>query len=454
MTTWTEILGSTAGDPVEGDPDSFEHAETIWKKAHDSAKHIDRLFRSVKEDTSTLNCSGLAIDAVLEVIREFDQPIGDMQRICGEVERLMRSHEQRLRELQREASSALARAEVHWRDRKNLDETSRRQTSARSAIQAQIAQLAMIPDPANEPRRLELETELRTSSAALDNTNRNLNAAVDGLDEARRDWQRIRDEEEDRNRETKAGLDNIDLGKLKDPGFWDWVKDQVEPFVKFAAAVASGDWDAALWALKEALEKIAAVIAIVAIVALIVVTGGVALGAIAAATAATILTNIAIASLAVSIAILATDSTLFFRKSKNPETGETVDSYDLLGDAVDVGFDAVGVFTGGKAMKVGLRSLSRSGFRDNRFKRFVLTKGGTWAVKEFSSQIRSYRRGEYQDRAISGARRQVPIMIQKDRLDGMRRFTVPFRPVFAPFPASGAFRMPRPIPVLASNPAH
>src|SRR5262249_48044371 len=115
-----------------------------------------------------------------------------------------------------------------------------------------------------------------------------LNQALQGLQDARRDWHHLRNEEDERNRQTVRALDHVDLGKLHDPGLLDRVAKFLEPFVKFATDVALGNWDQALWDLHDSLHELSnllsslqfvimALIAVVAVVALLTGVGAVAI---------------------------------------------------------------------------------------------------------------------------------------------------------------------------------
>ena len=211
---------------------------------------------------------------------------------------------------------------------------SRALSSRRSSHDQATADLDSLPpaggDPAADADRTAAEDGVEQSGRLLAAAQGAVDSAADDLRASREEWGRLRGDEDELNDRTADRLDDISLGDLEDPSWWesilgsafDLVMDLtgLDALIDLVAAIASGDWAAALWALRELLDR---VLMIVAVIALFTPLGPLVLALVAI-------------KMAASLALYAT-------KWPHPETGQTIgltdvamDSADLLGAAGDV----------------------------------------------------------------------------------------------------------------------
>lgn len=460
MVTWSQVLGPPADDPVRGDPARFEEAAWLWKQAAQNSETIEDEFAKVKAGASSIGCEGLSVDAVVGVIDRFNGPIGDLSRVCSTLQTLMTAHQNRLIELRAEADRALARAAAHWNDRARFQSESDTQTLRLQALQRQIEQLQLHPDPAQAPALTQLEQQARTTSQTLSSVNAQLRGAVSGVADARRDWQSIRDQEDEQNAVTQRAIHGVHLGDLKDPGFWDRVRKDIDGVVEFCGDLVNGD---VLWKLHDLLDKLSdflndlsKILLIVAIVVVIVVLI-VAPELIPAVLGAIDLISDALTAvtLAVDVDKTAVDTILFVNHDVDPKTGKTIGARDLLIDAGTVTADILGSAGGGEAEAKPLtqsefRSVKNYGIIDDRFttipawKKLVtntgLTEGGAAVMKRVDHFVieQTVDQGvQVVDHRIDSLlKHSKPITSQTRCVNEPRRLSSPVVPRFAPLIAA------------------
>ena len=124
-------------------------------------------------------------------------------------------------------------------------------------------------------------------------------------------------------RTTGEGLDDIDLGDLKDPKWYEKIVSGVAglvgvvvdialgPLDELIVAIATGDWATFFWELKEMLDTVLMVMAVVALFC-------------------PLTAPLVAAIFIISLVAFAVTVGLYFTQTPNPETGETVGLGDVL----------------------------------------------------------------------------------------------------------------------------
>ena len=282
-------------------------------------------------ESGTDSLEGEAADAFRDIVDKVADSLGDLPGVCDDAHDALADHYSRLADLRAEAASALARARTRWDAH---EEAVRTLSSRRSSHNSATADVDSLPpagaDPAADADRTAAEDAAEQSGRLLAAAQGALDSAADDLRASRDEWDNLRSDEDELNDRTADRLDDISLGDLSDPSWWesilgsafDLVMDLtgLDALIDLVAAIASGDWAAALWALRELLDR---VLLIVSVIALFTPLGPLVLALVAL-------------KMATSIALYST-------QWPSPETGQTVglvdvamDGADLLGAAGDV----------------------------------------------------------------------------------------------------------------------
>ena len=329
--SWTDILPDVDGEPVRASLDEVDGVATMFERMGDASQRILDEFERVTSDAGTGSLEGDAADAFRDIVDKVAGSLGDLPAVCDDAHGALADHLSRLGDLRSEAASALARARTRWEAH---EDAVRALSSRRSSHDQATADLDSLPpagaDPAADADRTAAEDGVEQSGRLLAAAEGAVDSAADDLRASREEWGRLRGDEDELNDRTADRLDDISLGDLEDPSWWesilgsafDLVMDLtgLDALIDLVAAIASGDWAAALWALRELLDR---VLMIVAVIALFTPLGPLVLALVAI-------------KMAASLALYAT-------KWPHPETGQTIgltdvamDSADLLGAAGDV----------------------------------------------------------------------------------------------------------------------
>ena len=335
MTSWQVIFGREP--PIRGEEGQFAQARDRFGAMREDADFISTAFQSVTESGSAGNLEGESGSAFDRVVDEVNTGVFDLPRVSGEAEDIFSGHYTRLAELRDAADQALERAIAAWDRRNDLeaDAAALRQQVAAAASRADSLQDEADANPdADNGADIDAANSQRSQAAgALGNTEQAIADETSTLDGIESEWSELRDAEDSRDSETMDALDSIDLGDLQDPGFMgsiaEFVSSVLEAMADFALdltlldeifnAIVNGDWAALLWELKQMLD-----------VALLV------LGTIALFTG--IWAPLGVALIALGVASLAVNTTLYLTQMPNPETGETVGLTDVVISAVAVAF--------------------------------------------------------------------------------------------------------------------
>ena len=329
--SWTDIFPDVDGEPIRASLDEVESVSTMFERMGDASQRILDEFEQVTSDAGTGSLEGDAADAFRDIVDKVTDSLGDLPGVCEDAHGALADHLSRLGDLRSEAASALARARTRWEAHEDAVRTL---SSRRSSHNQATSDLDSLPpagsDPAADADRTAAEDGVEQSGRLLAAAQGSVDSAADDLRASREEWGRLRGDEDELNDRTADRLDDISLGDLEDPSWWesilgsafDLVMDLtgLDALIDLVAAIASGDWAAALWALRELLDR---VLMIVAVIALFTPLGPLVLALVAIKMAASL--------------------TLYATKWPHPESGQTIgltdvamDSADLLGAAGDV----------------------------------------------------------------------------------------------------------------------
>ncbi len=353
MSQWDWALGESVGDPVIGEPGEFDDAAEFWGRAQDRADDVYRAFERIKTGDN-LGCHGLSMQEFAELVDDFDQPLDRLAKVCGDVEHVLSRHSRRLDALRVSADSALARA-VERRERLNaLLVDADGFASQRSRLSSQIEGLNDDAPPDEKTRLTGDMSDIQADQLANE---RNINAVQDELDESRQDWRDLHQDEEDLCRDTCRDIEDIELGKLRDPGLLQRILAHgpnvlgmaMEVFEEIAEAL---DWDETigdfLWAFDDALSKVGAVLAVIGVALLVV--GAIVTSPVWATVVAVAIAVVAVVGLVVAIAKFATSSTLYSTQWDNKK-GERKSGGDVALDAVGAVLAAFGAASAVSGLK-------------------------------------------------------------------------------------------------------
>jgi len=334
MTTWSEIFPDVDGPPVRGEPGDFHGVERAFATMGDDAQNALDEFNKIKSDAGVSQLRGEAATAFERFVREVSDSLGDLPRVCHEASLVFKKHADDLSALRSEVASALARAQTKWNERNNLQTDVSNADQRVSTLQNQIDSLPSTgTDPTADSQRDGLDSDRSQAASNAQSLHNRLDQANDALAAIRREYNGFHDREATLRSTTHNGLDDIDLGDLRDPGrfasFCEGAFDFImtvtglDAIMDLVEAIVSGDWAKVLWKLREILDV---VILVIAVVALFTPLGPIML----------------CVALGLAVAKLAVDVALYKTKWPNPETGEVISGGDIV-------MDLVGVATAGYA---------------------------------------------------------------------------------------------------------
>lgn len=352
-TSWMEVTGRP--DPIEGDVDDFDFARGYWMTAATDADHVLADFDSIVGGRGPLE--GKAAAALESILVETKTVLSDVPAVCRSLERVMAVHQNRLTSLRNAADRALARATTAWEQRSNEQANASRHESTASYLRSQIESLRSA-DPENT-QITSYESQLRSAENSASTSAQNAASHQATIDAAVKTAEELEGDERELNKETARKLREVDLKSLKDLNAlqraWNattsFVGDLVENIGDLVDALSNGDFERALWELRDICDQLSTVItavaAIVALAVLVVVSGGAALAVIAV---------MAKVALVVASVKFASSVALFTADSVHPETGQKI-------TPVDLAFDAASVAMAYGGMKAATAPIGAGGYR-------------------------------------------------------------------------------------------
>jgi len=255
--TWEQVSGRP--EPVPGDVAEFDRARDGWQRAAANARDLRTSFSQLLSGTATSGFQGEAADAFTSIVRDTNVHLSYLAPVCDDIATVLQQHARRLAELREASRQALARATTAWNERARSEAEQRRAATRVGVLRRQLDHLRSLPpeyagDRA-EAAYWEMDRERRRETAATNDANaagRTLSAEITRRDE-------LSEQARSLDRSTAERLDGVDLRELKDPGWLDrtlrgvaeWVDRTVDNVRELGVALISGDFDAALWRLRD-----------------------------------------------------------------------------------------------------------------------------------------------------------------------------------------------------------
>ena len=337
--TWTEIFPDVDGDPVRASLDEVGDVATMFERMGDASQRILDEFERVTSESGSGSLEGEAADAFREIVEKVADSLGDLPGVCDDAHDALADHRSRLDDLRAEAASALARARTRWEAHEDAVARCRASDPA-TARPPPMSTRCRPPaaDPVADADRTAAEDAAEQSGRLLAAAQGAPDSADDDLRASREEWDNLRGDEDELNDRTADRLDDISLGDLSDPSWWESILGSafelvmdlsgLDALLDLVPAIATGDWAAALWALRELLDRVLMVLAVVALF--------------------TPLGPIVLALVALKMAI---SITLYATQWPSPETGQTIGLVDVALDATDVLGAAGEVVRAGRAAR-------------------------------------------------------------------------------------------------------
>ena len=337
--SWTEIFPDVDGEPVRASVGEVESVARMFERMGDASQRILDEFDEVTSDSGSGSLEGEAADAFREIVEKVADSLGDLPDVCDQAHDALADHLSRLEDLRSEADSALARARTRWEAHKDAVAALSSKRSSHSQATADVDSLPPAgSDPAADADRTAAEDAAQQSQQALNAAQNAADSAAGDLRASREEWGNLHDDENELNDRTADRLDDISLGDLSDPSWWESILGSafelvmdlsgLDALLDLVQAIASGDWAAALWALRELLDRVLMVLAVVALF--------------------TPLGPLVLVLVAIKVAI---SLTLYATQWPSPETGQTIGLVDVGLDAADVLGVAGEVATAGRAAR-------------------------------------------------------------------------------------------------------
>ena len=289
MTSWTQIFPDVDGSPVRGEAGEFRTARNHFHAMEEDARSIVEQFARFRDGgQATGHLEGEAAEAFARFVDDVGGELDELPRIAEEATGFLDDHLTELDRLKEwaetGADSALARARVAWDTKNDLEDDADRLRTQVSQLRTQVgnaedaAANAPEPDPGAADEIDGLNAQLGSAADGLRRTEARRSTTSDRmLDGIRGEWDDIRAAEDRLNRTTGEGLDDIDLGDLKDPKWYEKIVSGVAglvgvvvdialgPLDELIVAIATGDWATFFWELKEMLDTVLMVMAVVAL---------------------------------------------------------------------------------------------------------------------------------------------------------------------------------------------
>lgn len=321
-------------DPIVGNPYQFEVVEKVFRVARESSEAVAEDFRVLQRGQGVHLVVGRSADSLATAISGVEASLDDLPKVASQVERIFREHAHRLHELNEEADRALARAKAAWNRRQGHQRTLDDIDARISWLDRQIGDEwhSFVTDALSEPDPQEdawrEERDRRRGDRHYVQSQWNADEA--DVEAEISCWERLRNEEIERERLTVRLLDEVDFHSLADPGWWSDLWESLGDI----------DWANVLWRLRDFLDDLLLVLAIVSIF----VSGGALAGLI----------------LVLAASKLLIDVTLFTSGVEDPQNpGRTVSGFDVLMSAVSVVF-AGAHYNKLKGVKLGLSDFSKT----------------------------------------------------------------------------------------------
>ena len=216
--TWYTL--SKDGAPISGDPAEFGAVAADFRRIRSHADDLNIDFIPTGS-TGSHEFAGEAARALQLTMKSMSSQLRYVPLIADQIQTIFQSHEDELRDLRREAGSALARAQTRWNARQDaIAEQDACQVRLRS-IDQQLRWLDSSGTIEDEAARSRLHSRHSATSQHLSAAKSKVTRTEGLVDASRQDWHNLYEDELQLNRRTVDKLDNVDLWVLADPGMID-----------------------------------------------------------------------------------------------------------------------------------------------------------------------------------------------------------------------------------------
>ena len=228
MTTWTTIFPDVDGSPVRGEPSEFRTTARFFSTLAEQTRSIvDEFARFADDGQASGSLEGETGKAFGDFIEEVDSSLSELPEVSGNAADIFEQHVEELSRLREwaetGADSALARARTAWDLKTDLEADAVQLRRSHDAIMRQIDQVDASDDGtgASDPERSNLDDARGRNADSLRQTEQGIGEQERILAGIRSEWSDIRAAERRLDDKTVSELDDIRLGDLEDPGFWD-----------------------------------------------------------------------------------------------------------------------------------------------------------------------------------------------------------------------------------------
>ncbi len=365
---WSVVL-DVDGPPIEAKPETFDGlAEFFGQLAQDTdlvAESFDKIVNDANADFQ-----GEAAVAFAGMVGDLGTTLALVPATAREAVGFLRSHATELTALREAANTALARANTRYDEVQRAEETLRSAQSGRNNLQQQVDNFDATVC-GDDSHRVQAQLDLDDARRAEGRAETALDDARDELGRSKIEYNNLVEDYRELDNQTCTDLDNIKLGDLSDPSWWEQAWNGVSGFIvdlvtdifvgafEMVAGLVTGDWERMLWGMSDFLGGVLTVLSLLAFA-----TG---FGA-----------PLAIALLATTKLVI--DAGLMFADSTNPRTGEQISLVDLAFTGLTA---AAGGFGARAAATAPAGTPAQSGFRSL----FMAPNGGPGQLRTVATGL-------------------------------------------------------------------
>ncbi len=309
---WETVL-DVDGPPIEADPGTFFDLADFFTTLKQDTELVADAFTGIVNDANA-DFQGESAEAFATMVGDLGSTLALVPKTAEEAAGFLRSHGTELETLRIEAQAALGRANTRYGDvqqaKINLDTAK----AGRNRLQTQSDNFDATVC-GDDSHRIQVELDLEQARGGVRLAEQALADAEGTLARSQTEYDGLVEDYRVLDSRTCTELDNIALGDLSDPSWWEQVWDGVAGFITTVASdivmgainLFSGDWEQFLWGLSDLLGGILTVLTIVALftpIGPLVILG-------------------------LAVVKFAVDAYLYHEGSTNPRTGEQITLVDL-----------------------------------------------------------------------------------------------------------------------------
>ena len=222
--------------PIRGRLDQFKTVAMTFDTIADRTGHLADELWSMRTGQSE-RFTGHAADAFRMKIGSFLEPLSDVPLVSSNISLTFEDHYFKLEVLMEKANEALARAHTGWNRRESAkDEVEGHEASVRW-LDSQISELRCYCSGhcycSVDAQKTHLESQRNEVIGDLSRAHKDVRVADAQLAESRRDWKRLRTQEDTLNQDTAREVVNLELWSLRDTGnFFSEGKERLEEWIR------------------------------------------------------------------------------------------------------------------------------------------------------------------------------------------------------------------------------